>query len=446
MRRQRFVFSGVHAGTGSYLRPPLELTVPAPPPRRGAVRVWGPREGVDARDLGQAGWGVVFPEGAGRRLRRALAPLLERRREQAGELYRELVYRRGETAQTFLYRHGVGPGPVDPRRLPYYLTLVGGPVGIPYHVQYHLDVQYAVGRLGLATPAEVRAYARGVVGAETGGGGAGTAAFFAPSHPGDELTDLSAHRLAQPLAERLREEYPEWRVRTLLGAEAGKEALGRLLGGADTPALLFTAGHGLAFWPGDPRQRRQQGALLCHGWPGPGTPPGADYAFSGDDVAAGARLRGLICFHFACYSAGAPRLDAFSPLLAGKDETVAPRPFVAHLPRRLLGHPEGGALAVVGHVDTAWLESFLWGEAGAQLQTFESALARLLRGFPVGHAMGFFGERYAELVSYLDRPPDGAAPGRRAREPEPVDLRLAAADARSFVVLGDPAVRLGAAS
>jgi hypothetical protein len=80
------------------------------------------RFAIDARDLAQAGWGVILPEGREDELRQALAPLLALRREQAGRLherrYRELVLLPGESKARFLARHGQGPGPADPDILP----------------------------------------------------------------------------------------------------------------------------------------------------------------------------------------------------------------------------------------------------------------------------------------------------------------------------------------
>ena len=95
-----------------------------------------------------------------------------------------------------------------------------------------------------------------------------------------------------------------------LANQAPRRTWARLLGGDDTPALLFTASHGMGFPNGDPRQLPHQGGLLCQDWPGPeagARPIPEDFYFSGDDVAADARLLGLISFHFACYGAGTPR-------------------------------------------------------------------------------------------------------------------------------------------
>jgi hypothetical protein len=114
---------------------------------------------------------------------------------------------------------------------------------------------------------------------------------------------------------------------------------------------------------------------------------------------------------------------------------------VAALPRRLLGHPNGGALAVIGHVDRAWGWSYVFGQA-YQREVFQSTLAEILDGYPVGAAMERFGERHGQLAGML------AAAGQRQKHGETVDpkehadLLTATHDARNYVVLGDPAVRL----
>src|SRR6185295_18407170 len=101
---------------------------------------------VDPRELSQTGWGVVFTESADPAVVKALTPLLELRREQAGRVraarYRETTYRAGESKTDFMRRHGVAPGVAQPEALPYYLLLVGDPEEIPFELQYQLDVQH----------------------------------------------------------------------------------------------------------------------------------------------------------------------------------------------------------------------------------------------------------------------------------------------------------------
>jgi Peptidase family C25 len=159
-------------------------------------------------------------------------------------------------------------------------------------------------------------------------------------------------------------------------------------------------------------------------------------------MAADASLLGLMTFHFACYGAGTPHLDDFAQQ-AFKDRTaIAPEAFLAALPTALLGHPKGGALAVVGHVERAWSYSFEWEGAKAQTTVFESALRCLLDGHPVGSAMEYLNARYAELSTMLADQLEEIEFGAFADPFDLAGLWTANADARGYAILGDPAVRL----
>jgi hypothetical protein len=407
---------------------------------------------IDPRNLAEAGWGVIFPQSRQDELREALAPLLDLRQAQASLVsegrYRELVHRRGESKARFLARHRVGPGPADPDLLPYFLLLAGSPEEISFRFQYQLDVQYAVGRLCFDTTEEYARYAASVVAAEQGRiATARRVSFFGVSNPGDRATASSLQNLVAPLASRIARDRPGWPVETVLGEDATKAALSERLGGARTPALLFTASHGLGFEPSDPRHLPHQGALLCQDWPGPQDWRGPivhDHYLAGEDILDDASPAGLIAFFFACYGAGTPLYDSFE--MNGEQKRLAEESFVSRLPQRLLAHPRGGALAVLGHVDRAWSFSFDWPESGAQLQVFESALGRLLQGYPVGAATEYFNQRYAELFTDLAEESEEVRWGSRPDFLNLSELWTAAHDARSYAVLGDPAVRLAASA
>jgi hypothetical protein len=413
----------------------------------------GLKEGLDARDLSQAGWGVIFAARDASKLegrKKALDSLLQLRRQQAGKYYREFsgadAYRAGESKSRFLARNGMGPGPVDPERVPYYLLICAGPESIPFDFQYQLDVQYAVGRVHFETLEQYERYALGVAAAEASEVRRSRGvSFFAPENPDDQATTLSARHLVEPLVKELARNDAGLDLDAVVGNHATKGRLAELLSQGTGRAVLFTASHGLGFPSGDPRQRTRQGALLCQDWPGPkrarAQPILSEHCFTADDLGPEAQVGGLITFHFACYSAGTPMVDDFAHANAAQRLNVAPKPFVAALPQALLTHSGGGALASVGHVERAWGYSFLWAGTGPQLGVFDSCLRRLLGGYPIGAAMEYFNERYAELSTALTAILEDARFGKAVDNEEIAGLWTASNDAKNYVVIGDPAVR-----
>ena len=469
---EKLTFNGINGATGAYLLPPVspqELSAIAIGDTQDDQHLYdlklryrqskktkrGVKAGIDPLKLSSAGWGIIFAKDDGDKIpeiKEALSELLELRKSQAGELYKEFShedgYQRSESYLNFLARHGIGPGPADPDRVPYYLLIVGDPESIPFVFQYQLDVQYAVGRIYFDTIDQYAQYAQSVVKMETDHYAfPRQATFFGVQNQDDKATQLSALHLVQPLAEKVANEQVDnhWEINTIIGDDATKTALNDVFGGEHAPALLFSASHGMGFPKDDPRQIPHQGALLCQDWPGPKAwqePIPEDQYFSADDIPSDAHLSGSIAFHFACYGAGTPQMDDFAHQAFRDPVAIAPQPFIARLPQRLLSHPNGGMQAVIGHVERAWGYSFVWENAGSQLAVFESALKRIMDGFPVGYAMEFFNERYAELSTVLSNELQGVQFGKEVDDVEIAGMWTAHNDARSYVILGDPAVRI----
>jgi len=460
-----FVFNGVDADTGTYLFPRARLdrvASAAKGVRQDAAHLADleARKLADTEDrlavvfgrrperLDEVGWALVTADNVGPEIIEALAPLRDRRRGQAGALYRELCgpaegVHAGESSQDFLIRHDVDPNDItDPRQLPYYVLLVGNPDRLAFPFQYQLGVPRAVGRLHFDSPDHYARYAENVVAAETAPARASAVRrlhVFAARNPGDLPTALSSSRLAQPLAQELEGKAG---VTSDIGGTATKQRLLELLHGDNPVDLLFTATHGLG--AAGPKQRETQGALLCQDWQGPlhGPLTGAEF-LSGADLDSDRPISATVVFSFGCYTAGTPHTTDFVDLPAA----TADEPFVARLAQRLLTHPHGGCLAFVGHVDRAWNCSFLWKRVKPRILPFTSTIEAFLAGMPLGMAMEYVSAKYAttasELTSLLH---EIRAYGRVVDDRELAQLWLATNDARNFLIVGDPAIRLPAQS
>ena len=461
--------NGIDPETGAYAVPPrsIEELAKAVRDRPGVETVtelhrnvtrFGLPFNVDFNKLEEAGWGIVFHEDTPQEVRAALAPLVAARRGQAKTLFKELDYKKGEQTRDWYQRQGISVGGMDPEIVPYYLLVVGPPDLIPFEFQYLLGIEYAVGRLAFDAAAEYEHYARSILAYETANSApnAKEIVYWGTRHLGDGATNLSASFLVDPLANGIASAAGALKrpisaevgygQKLFLGDDATKETLLATLHAAKPPALLFTASHGMAIRPGAPNQLAAQGGLLCQDWPGYGSVRPTHFLAAGD-VADDANVNGLIAFLFACFGGGTPDVDQFPMDLtqAGHLPPLAPKPFIAALPRRLLTHPKGSALAVVGHIDRAWGFSIQGPKTrGPQIGVFRNSLGTILTGGPVGHAVAQqFGGKFAELSATLLSAISPSTPtAMRPNDRDLVSYWLERNDAQNYVVLGDPAARI----
>lgn len=448
---------GVDADSGQPLPPPDAALVAdraralpasaAEQARRMASATFGAVIGINEELLSDTGWGIVFarddPDADA--IETALAPLLDRRRDEAGQRFKLFKgadgYAADDTAEGWLARKGLGLDLVDPESgVPYYLVLVGGPETISVEFQYRLDLYWACGRLHFASAAEYGAYAANVVRYETAAGKvARRAAMFAPRHDFDAATQLFQTCVAGPLSQRKPLNGFAWDL--VLAEDATKAALADILSGergGEPPAILFTGGHGMEFAGDDARFANGQGALVCQDWTGPGTGPlSADVWFGADDLAPGGAGFGTIHLLFACYGGGYGAVDSFREQ-DGSARRIADHAGFARLPQAMMAHPAGGPLAVIAHIDRAFAYSFQTPSGGTQNQGFREILFALMLGRRVGSAVDRFNLKWATISTEL-------ADALRA---EQVDdgrlfrLWIQRDDARNYILFGDPAVRL----
>ncbi|MGI8745745.1 MAG: hypothetical protein ACR2NN_24855 [Bryobacteraceae bacterium] len=455
--------NGLNPITGDYLVPPLDDAQaaaaasggkqPIPAVSRMHANLTRKTLGLpfplQPEQISDAGWAIVTHAQEDPAVLQALEPLFQQRLKEIGNpaTVKKLTYN-GEAFVDWLAAQGVAPGTVKPDKVPFYLLIVGDPERIPFDFTQLLDIEYAVGRLHLNTPADYSIYAQNLVDYETSQAPSNTkeVIFFGTQHINDMATQLSCQSLVTPLADSL--DGGKFGSRKLLGPAATKAGLLKILRrpqGQNPPAFLFSATHGLGWPSGDPNQDESQGALLCGEFKGvelsplPLTP---DTYFSAQDLDATANVKNLIAFHFACFGLGTPRSDKFTFNPPQPPAQLAPKAFFSPLPKRLLSHPSGPALAAIGHIERAWATSIQPPNAGPQIQPFQNAIAKILAGLPLGLALTDFSLVFGQFAALV-----GQMLADKLNDLPVDDEKLATAwtqqnDAEAYTLFGDPAIRL----
>jgi hypothetical protein len=106
-----------------------------------------------------------------------------------------------------------------------------------------------------------------------------------------------------------------------------------------------------------------------------------------------------------------------------------------------MAHPQGGALAVLAHVDRAWSYSFGSGKT-PQTQGFRDVLGRIMHGDRLGQATDQFNIRWAALSTELSEMLNQMQLGLQVDARSLATQWVARDDARNYVLFGDPSVRL----
>jgi hypothetical protein len=422
----------------------------------------------DPNDLAAQRWAVIAPEGeAGDAAIAAIRSLIEHRRDQQGadpRIYR--VPDGMDSAASLRWKHDVlRSEDVAADERPRYLLILGDLDRVSLELQHVLANGSFVGRLHCPTIKGYRSYAEKVVARERTAQVPRPRALYYTAQDGSAAIGTGFRHLVEPsmrmtsdLAARgklvvdgpTEVPYSEWGPDELLAVT-----------GVDTPSLLVSLSHGLGAprrgWRSPEQQRALQGALSL----------GTDEPLTADMLRESPFLPGGIWMCVACYGAGTPPTSAFHPWLSllaeqggNRDQASAvlralpkdgERPFVAALPQALLANPSG-PLAVIGHMDLAWTFGFTDpGGKQSRASRLHATQRAIVGGSRVGVGLDALMHAYREindeLMARYQTQRDALARGQS----DPVDPRqlgdgwMQRNDLRGYVLLGDPAARLGVA-
>lgn len=340
-----------------------------------------------------------------------------------------------------------------------YVLILGDVDQFPLNRQIDLSLRDFVGRLAFENEADYKTYVDKVIALETNSNRviSNKSLFLAPIHPGpDESPDPTFYSATYLVPEVMRVvQNAGGQVIPLVKDDATKKNFVKAAE-EQTPALVFTASHGL---PPVANQtiafnKQYTGAIQFPHKPGVFWP---DKVFSGDDVANWPSdkplFEGSVFFQFACYGYGSPAKTDYSVWNAKYPNPFPGEEYISALPRKLLAHPKG-PIAFVGHLDLALIEGMstpqlLHVQNGAQRDTrlmpFRSSLKDLFNPAPTAYSMWDMKEEYFNnlhlQVNYALLRFQQMQSWNEEQKSAYVSRWLALTDAKNYLVFGDPAAK-----
>lgn len=409
-------------------------------------------------------WGLIVPVGPlGDAMRAAIQPLTDLREQQQNAPARVYHVTPDEDVRAFVDREFVANDPTQPP--PNYVLILGDLSHVSRALELRLTNRVYVGRLyfadtaGAPDVASFRAYANKVADwakreATDATLSTRAKALFFTAKDGTGATDDGKVGIIDPAmdfaAKQLRRPAPEDIIEIPYDGTPDPFLEGA---GRAESSVLLSLSHGAQRRSARER-RRFQGAMSFKGC-----------EIAAEMVADRVFLPGGAWVFVACFSAGTPHETPFLPIVRAIGDDMLERTvlsslaigkaesFVAALPQAALRNPHG-PLAVIGHVDLAWSSLYVdrtydppLVRAGALYQVMQRLVRNQSAGLALGAIFEAHGANECALLAEFERE-------RQKRETDPLwkptaedharrcYLRMLDADLGSYMLLGDPAVRL----
>lgn len=448
----------------------LEASQQPPSPRPLPGRVEVPTldaPDADRYNLEAQRWGVIAPVGeAGDLMLEAIKSLMDHREKEQGSKVKEYRVPPMNFNEAVDWRN-TELNAAEPEERPWYLLILGDLHQVSMELQQVLAFESCVGRLHVGTPdgevdeAGYAAYAKKVLVHERHTAQADVPDVLLYTAQDDTPATRAGHRLlVEPCLEvmqtRWKAKRPNLNPRLV---PSGRDALLRAAREARA-GVMVTVAHGLgrpqSGWGSPEEQRALQGALSL----------GGDVKLSGDMMRQTPFLPGGLWFNVACFGAATPATSVYiewvEQLVQSKADgsstiervlrglpAKGERPFMAALPQALLAN-EQGPLAIIGHCDLAWVNSFEqlgkgWNSLSSHIR---SGLETVSKGNRVGVGFQALVRAYQTVHNGFMLNEEARVRARRDGIETSIDavkqsaLWMLLNDLRNYVLLGDPAARL----